>query len=459
MKRFGRVLPVVVGLLFLVAVSLGLVMAGHPGDTPVERTVAIHSDSPWQVALNSRSRRLFIAGYTAGGTGARVVETLDTTTGQEVNATPGQASGSMQIYSSPGIQPLEDAPTSRIFLFGQSGTSILDATTSGVMAAIPQTGDSAALAGRGVRLLLAGSASGLVYLLNARNGRLLHTVAAGHLPRAIAVDDRTGHAFVYNAGDATVSMLDTGSGQILRTTTHIWGGDELAVDAAAGRVFAAASNTWAVSVLDATTGALLRTTHVGRTPGLLLVEERRGRVLVVDQFDNTVSVLDAASGRLLRTTKVGKTPVALALDRQTGHAFVVNYGDGTVGTLDTATGALLRTVHVGISPEAVAVDERTGRAFAIANGNGYGIVAVLDTRTGKLLRTVRVGERPDMVMVDEVAGRALVLSAYGGGEPTPDRWAWLPQWLRDRLLWIAPRPAPASRSVPTASLRVLDATR
>lgn len=46
MKRFGRVLLIVVGLLFLVAVSLSLVMAGHPGDTPVERTVAIHSAPP-----------------------------------------------------------------------------------------------------------------------------------------------------------------------------------------------------------------------------------------------------------------------------------------------------------------------------------------------------------------------------------------------------------------------------
>jgi DNA-binding beta-propeller fold protein YncE len=50
--------------------------------------------------------------------------------------------------------------------------------------------------------------AGRVRMLDARSGRVLDTVLAGHSPGATALDERVGHVFVTNYHDATVSVLD-----------------------------------------------------------------------------------------------------------------------------------------------------------------------------------------------------------------------------------------------------------
>jgi YVTN family beta-propeller protein len=61
--------------------------------------------------------------------------------------------------------------------------------------------------------------TGTVSVLDARTGGLVRTVAVGHTPYAVAVDERAGHAFVTNNGDDSVSVLDTHSGTVLRSVT------------------------------------------------------------------------------------------------------------------------------------------------------------------------------------------------------------------------------------------------
>ena len=54
-------------------------------------------------------------------------------------------------------------------------------------------------------------------VLDAANGQRLRTVAIGAGASAIAVQQPTGHVFVANEGDNSVSMLDARSGRVLRT--------------------------------------------------------------------------------------------------------------------------------------------------------------------------------------------------------------------------------------------------
>ncbi len=443
----------IIALLSLMVIGAGAALSVHTDTGPVERTVALSSMSPWQATLDGRAGRLYVTGFGTSGNGGRTVSVVDTTTGRLIAAAAAD--------SSPEVQPLLDARTHHLFLFGDNGGAVLDTTSERVAATVPVGVNAgvAALDATDNHLFVADRVNDRVSMIDTQSMALLKTTPVGHAPEVVAVDETTRRVFAFNALDATISVLDARDGRVLHTTriARVAGGGAptisggLTVDEATARVFIVDSNGGVAN------GAVVGAARVGQAPGALVIDDRHGRAIVVNTLSNSVSILDAATGRVLHTTHVGKIPHALALDRQTRHAFVVNYGDGTVSVLDDVTGALIRTDHAAISPEAVAVDERTGRAFVIANGNGYGVVTVLDTRSGAILRSIRVGERPDAIVVDAQAGRALIMSRYSVNDPASDRWNWLPGWLRQRLPWLTPRPTPTG--VPTSSIRILDAAR
>jgi DNA-binding beta-propeller fold protein YncE len=182
-------------------------------------------------------------------------------------------------------------------------------------------------------------------VLDAGSGTIVRTVPVGTLAGAIAVDERTGQAFVSNTLDRTLLVLDGRTASVLRTVAVPW------------------------------------------APGALAVDERRGDLVVAHAYDNGVSLLDAASGRVVRTVAVPWAPRALAVDQRRGRVVVLTSEErvpsapvGQVQMLDGQTGQLLHTVAVGADARALALDERTGDAFvtAVTAMNGYGMPAGSD---------------------------------------------------------------------------------
>jgi len=268
----------------------------------------------------------------------------------------------------------------------------------------------------------------LVRVLDTTTGGLVGAVplgmAGGIGTSAVGVDQRAGRAFVARenppGGDSSgaVSVLDARSGAVLRRTTFprrptartspdtLLARTTMAIDERTGHAFIAIPDANAVAVLNTHSGALLRTSGVGIAPSDLAVDARSGRVVVANSGDTTVSVLDAASGRVLRTIVVSGVPTALAVDEQTGRAFVtlrgatdrrgaLVMGTGHVAVLDVRTGRVLRIVAVPATPSVVAVAEAMGHVFvggAVSSGDGR--VSMLDAATGRLLHTSTVGAYP-----------------------------------------------------------------
>jgi DNA-binding beta-propeller fold protein YncE len=110
-----------------------------------------------------------------------------------------------------------------------------------------------------------GAQAGVVSVLDTRHGAVARSVMVGHAPAALAINARTGRAFVANGGDNTVSMLDTRDGTLLHTGALDHGAIPLTMTHAALAVDAARANVRAWGRLD---GA-----------GLLT---GRGRLVVVD---------------------------------------------------------------------------------------------------------------------------------------------------------------------------------
>ncbi len=284
-------------------------------------------------------------------------------------------------------------------------------------------------------------------------GPILRITFVGQTAAALAVDGRTGRAFVVTQGNLirgafpllVVRVLDTATGMFLRTVplgTALGAANAVAVDSHVGHVFVAQEGARTggadvVSMLDARSGAVLRRTMLSlrppaRTaPGTVLaratmgVDERTGRAFITIPGNNAVAVFDTHSGALVRTIGVGLAPGALAVDARRGRVVVANEDDGTVSLLDARSGQLLRTVAVGPSPTAVAIDARTGHAFVALRGApdrrgvltlGRGHVAVLDVGTGQLLRTVAVRGTPSDVAVAAGMGHVFVVGAAFSGD-------------------------------------------
>jgi DNA-binding beta-propeller fold protein YncE len=133
-------------------------------------------------------------------------------------------------------------------------------------------------------------------MLDARTGTVVHTVAVGLHPCALAVDARSSHVFVANDLDRSVSMVEARGGRVLRTLAVALTPWSIVVDPRADRVLVSTSQgLWPsvppgrVQVLDGRTGQRLRTVAVGPGPAMLAVEERTDHVFVANRYGTPAS--------------------------------------------------------------------------------------------------------------------------------------------------------------------------
>jgi hypothetical protein len=104
------------------------------------------------------------------------------------------------------------------------------------------------------------------------------------------------------------------------------------------------------------------------------------------------------------------------------------------------------------------VDERAGRVVVLTGGwpGTINSASILDVHTGAILHTLPVGVAAHGMAVDERNGHVFVINGPGF-VILPDRWAWLPAWLRRRLRFLPP-PGRHSRTVP-GGVSMIDPTR
>ncbi|MBV9172387.1 MAG: YncE family protein [Chloroflexi bacterium] len=276
-------------------------------------------------------------------------------------------------------------------------------------------------------ILLVAALGGVVLVRRADPGTDVRNVTVGLYPRAVAVDARTGLAFVVDGSFgrfiAPAGSVQTNSGSFAN------GGGAFP---SGGGAFPGEDGK--VSVLDVSAARVLRTVSVGPDPRDVAVDERGGAVFVTNDDDATVAVLDARSGALERSIQVGSRPHALTVDPREHRAFVVNSEDGTISVLDTIRQQVVHTFSAGerAAPDPTVVDAPAGRII-LSGSDG---LQVLDARLGTVVRSIASGQTPDAVAVDPSSqlayvavdagvsvldlrsGRVLRSFAVAGGAPT-----------------------------------------
>jgi DNA-binding beta-propeller fold protein YncE len=420
-----QVAVLVVGVILLVVAAIrGLAVHTTPTG-PLLRTVALDG-FPESIVVDAQTHRAFITTAPVG-VGSASMTVLDTDTGAilrrlgiggkwnplpVLDARAGRVvvAASLQVRSSPG-----GAGIVRV-LDARSGALVRTVTVG----LVPQGAAVDEQTGRAFVISEGFAGAGLVGVLDTRTGRLLRIVNIGQVPDGqILVDTRRERVFVpvfsQIGNNGHVSVLDARSGRPLSTIAAGKGPVWMAMDARTGRAFVIGGSSRGLRVLDTRNGHLLRTDLAGLHPRIPVVDDRAGRAFVLT--DAGMSVLDTRSGAVLHTVALGQRRLAglPLLDARSGRVFVVigslaaGPQPGTVFVLDVRSGAVVRRVALGGSPGAVAVDERAGCVVVLTGGLPGTInhVSILDARTGALLRRLRVGVAANGMAVDEQTGASL----------------------------------------------------
>ncbi len=250
---------------------------------------------PVDMAVDVRGGRAFIL----GNGGVARITVLDTRDGRPVRVIP--------LHGFPSLLAV-DARTRRLFVADSGGTHVLDEGSGRPLRTVAASG-LLAVDARDGRVYIAGGASvasgshlmtdATLGMFDSGAGAPVGTTRLGRnrFPLAIGVDDRAGHVFVSSAhagsGSGMVDILDARSGRLLHAVAVGQTPLSLAVDTRHERVViadagvrdnqGALSGLGSVDVLDARTGRVLRTIPQDGAPILAAVDEQRGRAIVVSR--------------------------------------------------------------------------------------------------------------------------------------------------------------------------------
>jgi DNA-binding beta-propeller fold protein YncE len=393
-------------LTLLMPLALGLLAQGLWPPAPRMRSIPLSSPAA-AVTLAPGGQSAFLVSATAG-----TISLLDLAHGQVLRTLRlGQRATATLLALDAPTHHLFVAAQTAASPPGQ--VQMLDSRSGRRLARVVIGQDVGALAvdARHDQVLVADAATGMLALLDARTAAVRGTVSLGLLPLALSIDPRTDRAFVIGPATASVmpqldliagsavgllAVLDTRSGTVIGRISVGSDASALAVDPTSGHVFVACTDD-TVRMLDARTGAPLRTVTLEAAPSALAVDERRGRIYVISAAAGTLSLLDAQTGAPLATRRIDPTadpsfalPDALAVDEVRDRVYLSTFGplgpglhgrtlrgNGTLYVLEARTGAVLRRIAVGVAPVAVAVDERSGQVVVV-NGGGEVLRAPAD---------------------------------------------------------------------------------
>jgi len=266
---------------------------------------------------------------------------------------------------------------------GRGRVIVLDAASGARHRSIAVAGEPNALAVDEARqrvlvtVRTAGGAAVAIYDMRSLAPIARLPLEAGARPLAVAAAD--GQALVVTS-TGRVYLIDEARARVTHVIQMGQGAALVAVDARSGRAFVANQVSNTVGVIDTASGTLLRTVAVGVAPDGLGVSPATRRVIVANAADGTITLLDSRSGTPLRAVAVGADPSGVAIAEHAALA-VIPTAEG-VAVVDTASGALLRRIATLNGAAAVALDDQPAQVVvASATASiGSSVVRLVDLR-------------------------------------------------------------------------------
>jgi len=206
------------------------------------------------------------------------------------------------------------------------------------------------------KLYVAEYGTNSVAVLNGTTYELIKRIPVGSVPRALGIFSSVPRKRVYvaNSGSGTVSVIDATAADAVVATVTVGGSPKaIAVDDVTGFAYVTNEASDTVSVIG-DEDELVATVGVGDRPIGIAVDAAGGRVFVANNLSDNVSVIRTADHTVEATVAVQGRPWSVAVDATTRKGYVTNQASGTVTVIDSA----LSVTHVtaGVLPSAIAIN-------------------------------------------------------------------------------------------------------
>ncbi len=193
------------------------------------------------------------------------------------------------------------------------------------------------------RLLVTDFKRSLLWAVDREKELLLGSVAMEARPYGVALNDRTGRAYVTNDHSSKLTVLREARRnevplELVDTIQLNVRPFLLAVDKSSNRIFVthdlrAHDARDIVSTIDGETNRVVHTASVHSRGYGLAVDPERGLVYVAHHFVGGVTAIESSTGKAVFTLPAGAGPTGVAVDADSGRVYVANYLDSTVSVL------------------------------------------------------------------------------------------------------------------------------
>ena len=206
--------------------------------------------------------------------------------------------------------------------------------------------------------------------------------------------------YVANRNDDTITVFDKRSGEVAAIITTGRGPRAIALDPKSGRAYVSLSGEDAVEVLDVTAGSVLNRIHLntGDGPRELSLTPDGKTLLVVNISSRTVSIIDPRAFLELGRIPVGEGARSVLVDHDGKRAYVFNELSNTITVIDIANRATVVTLSTDTGPMMGQFNRKGDRLYVLFAGSPY--LSVINPFTVEIDRKVFVGPGLSFIKVD-----------------------------------------------------------
>ncbi|TPG14317.1 YncE family protein [Sphingomonas oligophenolica] len=214
-------------------------------------------------------------------------------------------------------------------------------------------------------LLVTSGRDNSVRLIDATTGVEQAKLAVGDDPDAAAYETASGHVFVMNAHDGTISDVDPHEMKVVRTIT-VKPALEFAVIGRGRTLYVNNEDADEIEVVDLAAGKLVRSIALTGCEGPtgLAFDASHDR-LISACANGKAAVVDTRAAKLTGLIDIGRGPDAVMLDAKRQVALIPCGRDGVLEVLSLAARSVRKvaTVKTEVGARTGAIDARTGNVY------------------------------------------------------------------------------------------------
>ncbi|MDB5283839.1 MAG: hypothetical protein JWO06_2914, partial [Bacteroidota bacterium] len=229
----------------------------------------------------------------------------------------------------------------------------------------------------------------------------------------LVADAATGRLFVSHGN--VVNVVDAKSGKLIHTIPDTKGVHGIALAPELNKGFISNGRDSSVTVFNLTTYEVVALVYVtGKNPDAILYDPFSKKVFVFNGRTSNVTVIDAKSNAVVGTIPLPGKP-EFAVTNEAGKVYVNIEDKNQIVVIDANTlkAEQIWPIAPGESASGLAIDNKNHRLFAVCDNK---MMVVVNADSGKVVTTVPIGEGPDAAAFDPALNRAY--SSNGDGTIT-----------------------------------------